>query len=143
MPWLFGRLFWGLYYLERPNPGKFHGGAQYLGYSLVLRENLGFSQIGQFSKLKPHFGGECSQNVVTKWFGHLWPLRAPFWPRTVLSCFVKFLSFAGCDGREPPVLSTAPGVPSTAAWVRLFGGGHTWYLLGTYLTKTWACMDML
>ena len=30
-------LFWGLYYLERPNPGKFHGGAQYLGYSLRPR----------------------------------------------------------------------------------------------------------
>ena len=67
-----------------------------------------------------------------------------------LTSFVKFLSFAGCDGREPPVLSTAPGVPSTAAWVRLFGGGHTWYLLGTYLGHTWPrlgyvwiCYDML
>ena len=42
-------------YLERPNPGKFQGGAQYLGYSMVLRVNLGFFQKTSGFPSKPYF----------------------------------------------------------------------------------------
>ena len=42
-------------YLERPNPGKFQVGAQYLGYSLVLRENLGFFRKTSGFPSKPYF----------------------------------------------------------------------------------------